>query len=563
MTTYFSFTKWLYLYISIVVLTSLFLLPTPVSAQNADGVANLVGTISLPDTQYDTFLPNLPGSEPPVTLYVVHGPNLETRTNSESFDRSSCGTPDAFDFCFSFSNVHRDDYFAIYQDLPNTLRDVRLIGPHQFSMIDDGQDNVATFEERWYYILFDWQYQRPDGSYSQKFQSQQQCQAEASLINSALQCEEVLGDYIRHSHYFDTANECYDELQNIIGDPDSLCYSTEVRNVEILIEVPSGVDDSQLMNLTTPPTSSYVGQTMAFLNGTIDTKGVPAIILGEVFGVPRYVLDSNGNPVIENGFKQESRVYNSLFTEPYGNTYQQINLSLLSDPNVHIPPPQTLTNNATMESLPGNPIPFTMGFSLPSVPTTLSFTEPLKKDYIYYYRIYDPLYVAADQTTNIFEFANIRGNAGTVLDDPRTGYTYVQGWFTTGDVELSEGGQVGGVDDINLDLDSEEFGPLENDIEGDPSVLFNPLDIVQVDSIPKLVERVFEGFRLIVGPFAALLIVWVAFLFITSGRSPEKRAKAQETLKYVVIGLGVLVGAYVLGLGVQSVVTCLSGGVCI
>ena len=540
--------------------------PSNSNSINADGTVNLVGTIDFPNIQYDTFLPNLPGSQPPVSLYVVFGPTLNLRTNTESFNRASCGTPDVFDFCFSFSDAHRDDYFAIYQDLPNTLRDVRLIGPHQFSMIADGQDRIATFEERWYYILFDWRYERPDGSYSQNFSTQQQCQAEASLVNSSLQCEEILGDYIRHSHYFDTSTECYDELTNIIGDTTALCYSTQVRNIEVLFDIPFGVNDDQLTTISTAPTTTYVGQTTAFLKGTIDTKGTPATVLAEVFGVPRYVLDANGVTVVENGFKQESRVYSDLFTESYGNTYQKINLALLEDDNVHILAPQGLsTQGSSIESAPGQPKEFNATFNLPSIASELSFPEPLKKDYIYYYRVYNPLYVAADQTVDIFEFANPVGLAAynERINDPRTGYTYAEGWFTTGDVVLIEGGEVGTLGETDISLDGEGFGPLENDVEGDPNVLFNPLDIVEVDSIPKLVERVFEGFRLIVGPLAALLIVWVAFLFITSAGKPEKQAQAQETLKYVVIGLGVLVGAYVLGLGVQSVVTCLSGGVCL
>ena len=517
----------------------------------ASGTAHIVGTLDSANNQYDTFIPNLVGYQAPIDLYVVYGPNLQQRTPTTSFDRSSCSTPDLLDFCFDVSGIYRDDYFSIYQDLPNTVRDIKLIGPYQFSILA-GTDTLATFEQRWYYIIYDWFYTRPDGSRSQTFTDQASCQQQASLVTTGATCESFLGTPIRHSHYFDDKNACFTEAIAVSGNSSALCYSTQVRNIQITFDTPIAAIDGQFPN---PPTTTLVGQTSAFLKGTIDTKGVPAPIYVEVFGVPRYVLDAQGNPETNaNGFKIESRINNTTFQQPYGSTYQKINLSLASDPNIHALTTQNTTN--PLMTNPGEPQSFTIAFNNSQTNATITFPETLKKDYIYYYRVYNPDYIPNGESRNIFEIKP------TTSIDAREGFTYSQGWFTTADFTTESGGEVlgGVIKQINLlggDLD-----PLVNDIEGDPSILFNPLDIVKVDSIPGLVERIFQGFRLVIGPFAAVLIVYLAFLFITSARVPEQRAQAEVTLKYVAIGLGVLVFAYILGLGVQSVVECLATGVC-
>jgi len=523
------------------------LTPTPTSAAN--GTARIVGTLQSPNNQFDTFLPNIPGLQEAIDLYIVYGPNLQLRTPTLTFDRSSCATPDIFDFCFDVNNVYRSDYFAIFQDLPRTVRDIRLIGPYTFDLLG-GTDQLATFEQRWYYILYDWYYTRPDGSRSQIFADQASCQDQASRVATNTTCVEFLGTTVRHSHYFDEKNQCFEEAIATTGNPQAQCYSTQVRNVQITFDIPIAGIDGQF------PTSNatYVGQTSAILNGTIDTKGIQAPIFIEAFGVPRYVLDEQGSPIIDaNGFKQESRATNTLFPQPFGSTYQQTTLGLSQDPHIHTLTPQSLSTG--LMTNPMEPQPFTIGFNTPGSSTTITLTEPLKKDYIYYYRIYNPTYIADNQSTNL-----LQTNPSGI--DARIGLTYSQGWFTTGDLSIETGGEVLGGVTTSIDLAGGELDIIQNDVEGDPDVLFNPLDIVNVESIPGLVERIFQGFRLVIGPFATILIVYVAFLFITSARLPEQRAQAEVTLKYVALGLGVLLCAYILGLGVQSIVECLATGVC-
>ena len=512
------------------------------SLSSGDGTARIIGSLESPNNQYDTFLPNLPGSQSSLGLYVVYGPQLEQRTPTIYFDRSSCNTPEDFDFCFDVSYVHREDYFAIFQDLPRTVRDIKLIGPYQFSLLSSNEE-LATFEQRWYYILYDWYYTRPDGSRSQTFTDQTSCEAEANLVGTNLICKEFIGKYLRHSHYFETQEECLLEAVATTGDAQAQCYTTQIRNVQVLFEVPIGILDAEF---PLSPKTTVVGQTSAFLKGSIDTKGIHIPIWVEVFGVPDY----NNIYATQN----QAALDDSGLQQPYGNTYELDTLSLAQDPNIHILNTQEIQNGRYTN--PENPEIFTIAFNPPQgIDADIIFLESLKKNYIYYYRVFNPDYIPDDQVSRVFEKA-------PTDRDSRQGLTYAQGWFTTKNFELKTGGDVLGGVLYTSDIFSGGTDFLENDIEGDVNKLFNPLDIVHVETIPELVERIFEGFRLIIGPLAAVFVVYIAFLFITSAGKPEERAQTEVTLKYVTIGLGVLVGAYILGLGVQAVVTCLGTGVC-
>ena len=557
------------------------------SLSSGDGTARIIGSLESPNNQYDTFLPNLPGSQSSLGLYVVYGPQLEQRTPTIYFDRSSCNTPEDFDFCFDVSYVHREDYFAIFQDLPRTVRDIKLIGPYQFSLLSSNEE-LATFEQRWYYILYDWYYTRPDGSRSQTFTDQTSCEAEANLVGTNLICKEFIGKYLRHSHYFETQEECLLEAVATTGDAQAQCYTTQIRNVQVLFEVPhAGIDGE----FGPSPTRTLVGKNSAFLRGTIDTKGVPTPISVEVFGVPRYVLDSSGNPILNSqGFKVESQVNNSAFKQPYGNVFNQETLSLGQDPNIHILGTRSTTN--PLMTNPMDPQPFTLSFNPETgMNATLSFSEKLKQDYIYYYRVFNPTYLPDDQTKNILETQPIDSNT-------RMGITYSQGWFTTGEVIMENGGEVlGGViidgsGNITLGtLEIEEIDGLvpcgkkdqvryyyitESLIEGETlgtrqwSQFYANQDqcmaaydaakaagitvvgdacfentMCTYNDFIGLIDRIISYLLLLIGPLAAIMFAYAGFLLVTSHENAEKRTKARKIFLNTAIGIVIILLAWV------------------
>jgi hypothetical protein len=547
---------------------------------SANGIVRLFGTLESPNNQFDTFLPNLPGVQEDIKLYVVYGPNLQQRTDSYAFNRGSCGTSDLFDFCFDettelIKNVYREDFFAIYQDLPRTIRDIKLIGPYTFDILS-GTDDLASFEQRWYYVLYDWEYTRPDGSRSQTFSTKTACDAQASLVTTNTTCVEVIGNTMRHSHYFDEKAPCFEEVIAITGNSEAQCYSTQVRNVQITFDIPLGAVDGSFPQ--SPAT--YVGQTSALLNGTIDTKGFQAPVSVEAFGVPRYVLDANNNPVLNaNGFKLESR-NNSVYQQPFGSTYQRQTLSLSDDPNIH--ELTTQTHPQGFMTNPNDPKSFTIGFNTPSSTTNITFSESLRKDYIYYYRVHNPIHISDGQTTNIFQKKD-----ATI--DINIGMTYSQGWFTTGDLVIETGGEVLGGIILNAG-GTPTVGTIEiADIDGlvacgkrDQVRYYYVIETPAVgDELGKrswsqfysdkaaceavtasggecfentmctyndfigLIDRIIGYLLLLIGPLAAIMFAYAGFLLVTSHENAEKRTQARKIFMNTAIGIVIILLAWV------------------
>jgi hypothetical protein len=66
-----------------------------------------------------------------------------------------------------------------------------------------------------------------------------------------------------------------------------------------------------------------------------------------------------------------------------------------------------------------------------------------------------------------------------------------------------------------------------------------------IDTILEILKRVLSWFTAIVGIFAILMLLYAAFLFLTSAGNEEKTATAKKTLLYAVIGIAVAILAYV------------------
>mgnify|MGYP001603495137 CR=1 FL=1 len=84
--------------------------------------------------------------------------------------------------------------------------------------------------------------------------------------------------------------------------------------------------------------------------------------------------------------------------------------------------------------------------------------------------------------------------------------------------------------------------------------LTNPLYTTELSTI---IGRLIQAILGITGAIALLMFILGGFQWLISGGSPEKVKKGRETLTWAVIGLAVIIGAYML---VSTVVTALESG---
>lgn len=84
--------------------------------------------------------------------------------------------------------------------------------------------------------------------------------------------------------------------------------------------------------------------------------------------------------------------------------------------------------------------------------------------------------------------------------------------------------------------------------------LTNPLATTDVSTI---IGRLIQALLGITGAIALLMFILGGFHWLISGGSPEKVKKGKDTLIWAVIGLAVIIGAYML---VSTIVTALESG---
>ena len=89
--------------------------------------------------------------------------------------------------------------------------------------------------------------------------------------------------------------------------------------------------------------------------------------------------------------------------------------------------------------------------------------------------------------------------------------------------------------------------------------LSNPLDPFASGnvSVTTIIARLIQALLGITGAVALLMFIWGGFQWLISGGTPEKVKKGKETLTWAVIGLAVIIGAYML---VSTVVSALESG---
>ena len=73
--------------------------------------------------------------------------------------------------------------------------------------------------------------------------------------------------------------------------------------------------------------------------------------------------------------------------------------------------------------------------------------------------------------------------------------------------------------------------------KGQPSIT----DPLGVGGIQGLFNRIIDGLLLLAGPIAVIMLIYAGYLFVTAADNEEKVKTARSTIKYVVIGIAVLV----------------------
>lgn len=67
--------------------------------------------------------------------------------------------------------------------------------------------------------------------------------------------------------------------------------------------------------------------------------------------------------------------------------------------------------------------------------------------------------------------------------------------------------------------------------------IFNPLGITNLE---EFIKRLFESITLLATPIVVIMIVWAAYLFVTSAGEKDKLTQARKTILWAVVGYGIL-----------------------
>lgn len=86
------------------------------------------------------------------------------------------------------------------------------------------------------------------------------------------------------------------------------------------------------------------------------------------------------------------------------------------------------------------------------------------------------------------------------------------------------------------------------------AVLTNPLGTTDIRVI---IARIIQAILGVTGSVALLVFIYGGFMYLISGGEPEKVKKGKNAILYGVIGLAIIVGAYML---VKTVVSALESG---
>lgn len=81
-----------------------------------------------------------------------------------------------------------------------------------------------------------------------------------------------------------------------------------------------------------------------------------------------------------------------------------------------------------------------------------------------------------------------------------------------------------------------------------------------INTIPKFIKAVL-GLIVKVGiPVASMFLIWAGFLFLTAQGNETKLTAAKHAFLWSCIGFGILLGAWLLAIAFEGVITSFSGG---
>ncbi len=85
------------------------------------------------------------------------------------------------------------------------------------------------------------------------------------------------------------------------------------------------------------------------------------------------------------------------------------------------------------------------------------------------------------------------------------------------------------------------------------STITNPLGGTK--TLPQFIQALIQNVVIPIGvPIATLFLVFSGFLIIKAQGKPEELTKAKETFMWTIIGIAVLLGAWVLSEGIQATI---------
>jgi hypothetical protein len=81
-----------------------------------------------------------------------------------------------------------------------------------------------------------------------------------------------------------------------------------------------------------------------------------------------------------------------------------------------------------------------------------------------------------------------------------------------------------------------------------------------INTIPKFIKAVL-GIIIKIGiPVASMFLIWAGFLFLTAQGNESKLTAAKHAFLWSCIGFGILLGAWLLAIAFEGVITSFSGG---
>jgi len=105
---------------------------------------------------------------------------------------------------------------------------------------------------------------------------------------------------------------------------------------------------------------------------------------------------------------------------------------------------------------------------------------------------------------------------------------------------------------------NQQYSPPVATGGGNSITLFNPLG--EIDGICELLQRILKILLAFGVPIAVLFLVYAGFLFVKARGNPKELIRARTNFKYVILGIMLFLGAWMLGQILASTINTLGVG---